>query len=62
MRAILRVFICLYHRWQTDNNYCQKFTASAPYDKGPRLLDIMDTAVFDFIIGKCNHKYLAIKS
>ena len=23
-----------------------------PYDSGPRLLDIMDTAIFDFLIGK----------
>ena len=23
-----------------------------PYDKGPRLMSIIDTAVFDFLIGK----------
>ena len=50
--------ICCLDRWETDNEYCQKFTASPPYDKGPRLLDIMDTAIFDFIIGNVLISYI----
>ena len=42
--------------WEIDNNYCQKVTRKSPYDSGPRLLDIIDTAVFDFLIGKYLNK------
>ena len=55
--GILKKLLCL-GRWETDNEYCQKFTASPPYDKGPRLLDIMDTAIFDFIIGNVHISYI----
>ena len=38
--------------WEIDNNYCKtKVIKTPPYDSGPRLLDIMDTAMFDFLIG-----------
>lgn len=26
---------------------------TVPYDTGPRLLDVMETAVFDYVIGQC---------
>ena len=40
-------------RWEIDNNYCKKkVLKTPPYDSGPRLLDIMDTAMFDFLIGQ----------
>jgi len=46
-------------RWETDDDYCNAYVKkSPPYDKGPRLLDLMDTAIFDFIIGNADrHHY-----
>ena len=38
-------------RWEVDKNYCSKVVQTSPYDSGPRLLDLIDTAVFDFLIG-----------
>lgn len=45
--------------WETDDNYCKKKVLNTPpYDSGPRLLDIMDTAIFDFLIGNADrHHY-----
>ena len=43
---------CLTHcRWEDDNNYCTLVKQQPLHRKGRRLLDIMDTAVFDFLIG-----------
>lgn len=48
---ISSTILCL-DRWETDDNYCKKkVLKTPPYDSGPRLLDIMDTAIFDFLIG-----------
>lgn len=49
--------------WETDNNYCKnKVLKTPPYDSGPRLLDIMDTALFDFLIGNADrHHYETFK-
>lgn len=49
--------------WEIDNNYCKtKVTKTPPYDSGPRLLDIMDTAMFDFLIGNADrHHYETVK-
>ena len=45
------LFVCLF-RWEVDNTYCKKkVLRTPPYNSGPRLLDIMDTALFDFLIG-----------
>ncbi|XP_054272069.1 glycosaminoglycan xylosylkinase [Macrosteles quadrilineatus] len=38
-------------RWELDAGYCQVVRKSEMYSTGPRLLDIIDTAVFDFLIG-----------
>ena len=39
-------------KWETDEEYCNKYVKKIePYNKGNRLLDVMDTAVFDFFIG-----------
>ena len=45
-------------RWELDKHYCQDVISTAPYSSGPRLLDIIDTSIFDFIIGEY---YVAIE-
>ncbi|XP_066998611.2 glycosaminoglycan xylosylkinase isoform X2 [Anabrus simplex] len=39
-------------RWETDDNYCNKLKATRLYNPatGPRLLDLVDAAIFDFLI------------
>ncbi|XP_076275777.1 extracellular serine/threonine protein CG31145 isoform X2 [Rhynchophorus ferrugineus] len=45
-------------QWETDPNYCQMVREIPPYDKGRRLLDLMDMSVFDFLIGNMDrHHY-----
>jgi hypothetical protein len=46
-------------RWETDKNYCTNTVLKNPlYSEGPRLLDIIDTAVFDYLIGNADrHHY-----
>ena len=48
-----------YFRWELDKHYCQDVMSIVPYSSGPRLLDIIDTSIFDFIIGKY---YVAIET
>ncbi|XP_077463642.1 glycosaminoglycan xylosylkinase-like isoform X2 [Stigmatopora argus] len=38
-------------RWEYDESFCSEVKKMPLYDAGPRLLDIMDTAVFDYLIG-----------
>ncbi|KAG2461943.1 glycosaminoglycan xylosylkinase [Polypterus senegalus] len=45
-------------RWEYDESYCDAVKKMAPYDSGPRLLDIIDTAIFDYLIGNADrHHY-----
>ncbi|XP_059136493.1 glycosaminoglycan xylosylkinase [Peromyscus eremicus] len=45
-------------RWEYDESYCDAVKKTSPYDSGPRLLDIIDTAVFDYLIGNADrHHY-----
>ncbi|XP_066140145.1 extracellular serine/threonine protein CG31145 [Euwallacea fornicatus] len=45
-------------QWETDPNYCQLVREIPPYDKDRRLFDLMDMAVFDFLIGNMDrHHY-----
>lgn len=46
-------------RWETDEQYCNNYVKkTAPYDSGNRLLDLIDTAIFDFLIGNADrHHY-----
>ena len=44
--------------WETNNNYCSRVVTSPTYSHGPRLLDLMDCAVFDYLIGNADrHHY-----
>ncbi|CAG5106891.1 Oidioi.mRNA.OKI2018_I69.chr1.g3046.t1.cds [Oikopleura dioica] len=48
-------------KWETDEEYCNKYVKKIePYNKGPRLLDIMDTSVFDFFIGNGDRHHYEI--
>ncbi|XP_037056813.1 LOW QUALITY PROTEIN: glycosaminoglycan xylosylkinase-like [Peromyscus leucopus] len=45
-------------RWEYDESYSDAVKKTSPYDSGPRLLDIIDTAVFDYLIGNADrHHY-----
>ncbi|XP_077573736.1 glycosaminoglycan xylosylkinase [Stigmatopora nigra] len=45
-------------RWEYDDSYCMAVKKMPLYDAGPRMLDIMDTAVFDYLIGNADrHHY-----
>lgn len=39
-------------RWEVDPDYCDEVKQTPPYDRGTRLLDIMDMTIFDFLMGK----------
>ncbi|KAH3792069.1 glycosaminoglycan xylosylkinase-like [Dreissena polymorpha] len=45
--------------WEDDPNYCKKVILQhGDYWSGPRLLDIVDTAIFDYLIGNADrHRY-----
>lgn len=38
------------YRWELDAKYCQVVQKGDQYSKGPRLLDLVETAIFDFLI------------
>lgn len=45
-------------KWETDPTYCVSVMKMVPYNQGPRLTSIIDTAVFDFLIGNADrHHY-----
>ncbi|KAK8770575.1 hypothetical protein V5799_012960 [Amblyomma americanum] len=37
-------------KWELDDDYCVQVRSTPPYDRGRRLPDLMDMAVFDFLI------------
>ena len=39
-------------RWEVDPDYCEEVKQTPPYNKGTRLLDIMDMTIFDFLMGE----------
>ncbi|NXX14270.1 FA20C kinase, partial [Podargus strigoides] len=44
--------------WEVDPDYCEEVKQTPPYDKGTRILDIMDMTVFDFLMGNMDrHHY-----
>lgn len=45
-----------------DDDYCELVKEVHPYNEGRRLLDIMDMAVFDFLMGNMDrHHYETFK-
>lgn len=50
--------MCVLSRWEYDESYCEAVKKMPPYDAGPRLLDVIDTAIFDYLIGNADrHHY-----
>uniref|UniRef100_A0A8C9EMM2 FAM20 C-terminal domain-containing protein n=1 Tax=Pavo cristatus TaxID=9049 RepID=A0A8C9EMM2_PAVCR len=44
--------------WELDPNYCTQVRRTPPYDSGHRLLDLIDMAVLDFLMGNMDrHHY-----
>ncbi|KAJ3607622.1 hypothetical protein NHX12_024673 [Muraenolepis orangiensis] len=44
--------------WEVDPDYCEEVKQTPPYDRGTRLLDVMDMTVFDFLMGNMDrHHY-----
>ncbi|XP_075231882.1 extracellular serine/threonine protein CG31145 [Lycorma delicatula] len=45
-------------QWEQESDYCALVRDIPPYDSGHRLLDVMDMAVFDFLMGNMDrHHY-----
>ena len=38
--------------WETNATYCDGVRATRPFNEGRALLDVMDMAIFDFLMGK----------
>ncbi|OQR78690.1 hypothetical protein BIW11_02684 [Tropilaelaps mercedesae] len=47
----------VYARWETDINYCKK-VRSIPEFSGRRILDMIDNAVIDFLIGNADRHHV----
>lgn len=49
-------------QWEHDSDYCSLVKDIPPYDEGRRLLDLMDMAVLDFLMGNMDrHHYETFK-
>ncbi|XP_062514877.1 glycosaminoglycan xylosylkinase-like [Corticium candelabrum] len=45
-------------RWEVDQTYCKLVQQQTLHQKGRRLLDILDTAIFDYLIGNADrHRF-----
>lgn len=40
--------------WETDPNYCEQIKEEFPMEFGRHLLDFIDTAILDFLIGNAD--------
>lgn len=50
-------------RWEMDASYCQLIRKDSLYSRGPRLLDLIDAAIFDFLIDNGDrHHYEVISN
>lgn len=44
--------------WEEDDKFCDTVVVMEPFNSGPRLLDIIDTTVFDYLTGNADrHRY-----
>ena len=51
------VFLIM-HRWEIDSTYCRDILKSYPIDTYSLILDMIDAAVFDYLIGNADrHQY-----
>merc|ERR1719232_552809 len=49
-------------KWENDPDYCEVVKDVQPYNHGRRLLDVMDLAIFDFLMGNMDrHHYETFK-
>lgn len=44
----------------TDSNYCEAVRISPPYDSGTLLLDLIDTCIFDFLMGNMDRHHFEL--
>ena len=42
--------------WEAYDDLCEKVKQRPPYNKGRRLLDLIDMHIFDFLQGKCSNQ------
>lgn len=42
-------------RWELNPNYCTQVREMPPYDRGHRLLDLIDMTILDFLMGEPLH-------
>jgi len=49
-------------KWETDPDYCDVVKNVQPYNKGRRIFDVIDLAIFDFLMGNMDrHHYETFK-
>lgn len=46
--------------WETDSNYCESVRSQSPYNTGTILVDIIDTCIFDFLIGNMDRHHIEL--
>uniref|UniRef100_A0A8C2GH79 Family with sequence similarity 20 member C, like n=1 Tax=Cyprinus carpio TaxID=7962 RepID=A0A8C2GH79_CYPCA len=45
-------------QWATDSNYCDSIKKTPPYDRGTRLVDLIDMSILDFLMSNMDrHHY-----